>query len=67
MRGLDQAGAARRRTIRAGIRGTEAVEILDGLAADARVISPWPEDLADGAPVKVTGRTVNGAAAARSE
>ena len=35
-----------------GIRGITDVEILSGLGEDARVISPFPENLADGARVK---------------
>ncbi|MFN4089384.1 MAG: efflux transporter periplasmic adaptor subunit, partial [Alphaproteobacteria bacterium] len=58
-----ESDAARARAVRTGIRGTEAVEILTGLEADARVISPFPEGLADGARIKVTGP----AAAARAE
>lgn len=44
-------GRATRREIVTGIRGIKDVEIQSGLAADARVISPYPEDVADGARV----------------
>lgn len=44
-------GRARRRTVAAGIRGTREVEILSGIGEDARVVSPFPADLADDARV----------------
>jgi hypothetical protein len=31
-----------------GIRGTDQVEILEGLSADALVVSPWVDGLRDG-------------------
>jgi len=40
-----------RRKLDIGIHGMREVEILSGVAADARVISPFPEDLAEGARV----------------
>lgn len=47
---------ARRRAVETGIRGTERVEILSGLAEDDRVVSPYPEDMADGARIRIEGR-----------
>ncbi|RUT85448.1 HlyD family efflux transporter periplasmic adaptor subunit, partial [Mesorhizobium sp. USDA-HM6] len=44
---------ARRREIRAGIRGVKGIEVLSGIDEKARVISPYPAELADGARVKV--------------
>ncbi|EKF20282.1 efflux RND transporter periplasmic adaptor subunit [Nitratireductor pacificus] len=46
-------GRARMKTVETGIRGTSQVEILSGLADDARLLSPYPETLEDGAPVAV--------------
>lgn len=46
---------ARRREVRPGIRGANEVEIVSGLAGDARVIVPYPERLADGAAVRLEG------------
>jgi RND family efflux transporter MFP subunit len=57
-----EGGVAERRAVRPGIRGTEATEILSGLDPGARVISPYPETLADGARVETTA-----AAAGRAE
>ena len=45
---------ARRREIKIGIRGTNGVEVLSGIDEKARVVSPYPADLADGARVSVT-------------
>ncbi len=44
---------ARRRSVEVGIRGLRDVQIVSGLEEDARVISAFPEELADGARVKV--------------
>jgi membrane fusion protein (multidrug efflux system) len=44
-------GKARLRKVEVGIRGISEVEVLSGLSEDARVISPFPESLADGARV----------------
>lgn len=44
-------GIARRRAIEVGIRGITHIEILSGLAETARVITPYPDSLADGAKV----------------
>jgi membrane fusion protein, multidrug efflux system len=44
-----------RREIRTGIRGTNGIEVLSGLDEKARVISPYPADLADGARANITG------------
>jgi RND family efflux transporter MFP subunit len=46
--------SAQRRTVEVGIRGLRDVEILSGLGDDARVISPFPEALEDGARIRVT-------------
>lgn len=45
---------ARKRAVTAGIRGTRAVEIVDGLKDGERVASPAPADLKDGARLRVT-------------
>jgi membrane fusion protein, multidrug efflux system len=45
---------ARRREIRSGIRGTNGIEILSGIDETARIVTPYPADLADGARVTVT-------------
>ncbi|WP_159585424.1 efflux RND transporter periplasmic adaptor subunit [Chelativorans xinjiangense] len=47
-------GEARLREVEIGIRGTENVEVLSGLKERARVVSPYPQDLADGARVRVS-------------
>jgi RND family efflux transporter MFP subunit len=47
----------RKRTIELGIRGTRAVEVLSGLAANERVASPAPTALADGRRVRVTAKS----------
>lgn len=44
-------GRAARHDIATGIRGIKDVEVQSGLAADARIISPYPEDVAEGARV----------------
>lgn len=46
---------ARRREVETGIRGTANVEILSGLAAETQVISPYPEEIEDGARIAVEG------------
>lgn len=46
---------ARRRELAIGIRGTGDIEVLSGLPAQARVIVPFPDRLADGARIKVQG------------
>jgi membrane fusion protein, multidrug efflux system len=48
-------GVARRRQVKVGIRGMQAVEILSGIAEDARIVSPYPEGLVDEARVAVAG------------
>jgi len=44
-------GVARRRDVKAGIRGAGNTQILQGLGEADRVIAPFPDDLADGAKV----------------
>lgn len=44
---------ARLREIETGIRGTNGVEVISGLEEDARIISPYPEVLENGARVAV--------------
>lgn len=46
-------GIARSRVIETGIRGVERIEVLDGLSESARVITPYPTDIEDGAPVRI--------------
>jgi RND family efflux transporter MFP subunit len=46
---------ARRRELKIGIRGTGEVEVLSGLPDAARVIAPYPDRLADGVRVRVSG------------
>ena len=43
----------RRREVKIGIRGTRAVEVLDGLKEGERVASPAATDLKDGARVRI--------------
>jgi membrane fusion protein (multidrug efflux system) len=45
---------ARLREIRTGIRGINGVEVLSGLDENARIVSPYPQNLADGTRVSVT-------------
>jgi len=47
-------GKARLREIKAGVRGTAAVEVLSGLDEAARIISPYPADLPTGARVTIS-------------
>ena len=46
-------GTVHKRAVKIGIRGTRAVEVLDGLKEGERVASPVPPDLKDGARVRV--------------
>jgi RND family efflux transporter MFP subunit len=46
----------RRREVEIGIRGTRMIEVLGGLADDARVVSPIPSGLKDGAQIRITER-----------
>ncbi|WP_425376363.1 efflux RND transporter periplasmic adaptor subunit [Rhizobium sullae] len=46
---------ARLREIRTGIRGPNGIEILSGLDEKAHVVSPFPQDIKDGARVAITG------------
>lgn len=46
-------GRARLREVTVGIRGLAEAEALAGLDEDARIITPYPETLADGDSVKV--------------
>jgi multidrug efflux pump subunit AcrA (membrane-fusion protein) len=52
---VDGDSRARRRTIAAGIRGIRDIEVLSSLAEGDRVITPFPEALADGARVAPEG------------
>ena len=47
-------GKARLREVMTGIRGTNGIEILSGLDDNARIVSPYPQTLTDGARVSVT-------------
>lgn len=51
---LAEKGRARRRIVEVGIRGLSDVQILSGLGEDARVIMPFPQELADGSRLNVT-------------
>jgi membrane fusion protein (multidrug efflux system) len=46
-----EGGRARRRTVEAGIRGINGIEVLSGLDEKAAIISPYPQNLTDGARV----------------
>ncbi|MBJ6127681.1 efflux RND transporter periplasmic adaptor subunit [Microvirga splendida] len=46
-----EGGVARRRDVKAGIRGTGHTQVLEGLNDTDRVIAPFPDDLADGTKV----------------
>jgi len=46
----------RRRNLELGIRGTRAIEVLSGLAANEQVASPAPTTLADGRHVRVIAK-----------
>ena len=46
-------GRVRKRTVTIGIRGTRAVEVLDGLKEGERIASPATAALADGVRVRV--------------
>jgi RND family efflux transporter MFP subunit len=48
---VDPTGRARRRELEIGIRGTSEVEVVSGIDGSARVITPFPANLADGARV----------------
>jgi RND family efflux transporter MFP subunit len=48
---LASAGRARRQQVTTGIKGTRAVEVLDGLSEQDQVISPYPAALKEGARV----------------
>jgi membrane fusion protein (multidrug efflux system) len=52
---VDGDSRARRRTIAAGIRGIRDIEVRSGLAEGDRVVTPFPEALADGARVAPEG------------
>jgi membrane fusion protein (multidrug efflux system) len=49
-----EGGKARLREVMTGIRGTNGIEILSGLDDNARIVSPYPQTLTDGARVSVT-------------
>jgi RND family efflux transporter MFP subunit len=44
---------AHRRAVQTGIRGVNGIEVLSGVDEGARLISPFPQTLADGARVKI--------------
>jgi RND family efflux transporter MFP subunit len=44
---------ARRRPVETGIRGTANVEILSGIDQSAKIVSPYPENLEDGASARM--------------
>ena len=46
---------ARRREVKVGIKGTRAVQVLDGLDEKDRVIAPVPSGLRDNEPVRLRG------------
>nr|WP_246215812.1 efflux RND transporter periplasmic adaptor subunit [Microvirga makkahensis] len=48
-------GVARRRDVTVGIRGARNTQILSGLDETARVLAPFPEDIAEGAAVRERG------------
>jgi RND family efflux transporter MFP subunit len=48
-------GRARRREVEVGIRGIRDAQILSGLGEDAQIVSPYPDELAEGARVKLAG------------
>jgi hypothetical protein len=52
-----EAQRVRKRAVELGIRGTRAVEVLAGLAANEQVVSPAPTALADGRRVRVTAKS----------
>lgn len=45
----------RRRELTIGIRGASEVEVLSGMSDTARVVSPYPERIGDGARVRAQG------------
>ena len=47
------AGYARKRDVKIGIRGTHTIEVQSGLADGERVASPAPTELKDGARVRL--------------
>ncbi|MEZ5776370.1 MAG: efflux RND transporter periplasmic adaptor subunit [Hyphomicrobiaceae bacterium] len=47
-------GRAHHRALKTGIRGTRMVEVLEGIGPDARIISPYRSDLAEGARVRAS-------------
>lgn len=51
-----ESGRAVRREIKAGIRGTRAIEVLSGLTESDRVVSPAVSTLRDGERVRVVDR-----------
>lgn len=48
-----EGGKAKRREVTTGIRGTNGIEIVSGIDEAARIVSPYPQGLADGARVSV--------------
>lgn len=53
-----ESDTVRRREVEIGIRGTRMIEVISGLADDARVVSPIPSGLKDGAQIRITERKV---------
>lgn len=51
-----QDGIARRREVEVGIRGVRQAEILSGIPEHARVVTPFPDGMRDGARVTVARR-----------
>ncbi|YCI04875.1 efflux RND transporter periplasmic adaptor subunit [Ensifer sp. D2-11] len=54
-----EGGTAKLQEVETGIRGTDGVEVLSGLAETARIISPLPPDFADGTRVEVVQTATN--------
>jgi membrane fusion protein (multidrug efflux system) len=48
-----EAGRARLRKVKTGIRGIQAIEVQSGLDQDAQVITPFPEALTEGARIEI--------------
>ena len=57
---LIEGDRARLRTARIGIRGINGVEVLSGVEENARLISPYPQSLADGTRVRLLAGATEG-------